>query len=163
MKNPPAQVPWARAFRELYVLLVISYISYILMGRGLPLPYHPPGPPVFRPGERESNYFSKGPPRGAPKDPQGPPRGSQNRLKVENTKSQSRFFGGGAPEPNLSCFQAKLVSKLDESWNTPVVLKPLENNYCNPCLGYYDDGNGKKMGNKLQFRTTLELSYQLNI
>ena len=29
-------------------------------------------------------------------------------------------------------------------------------------LGYYDDGNGKKLGNKLEFRTTLELSYQLD-
>lgn len=29
-------------------------------------------------------------------------------------------------------------------------------------LGYYDDGNGKKLGNKLEFRTTLEISYQLN-
>ncbi len=28
-------------------------------------------------------------------------------------------------------------------------------------LGYYDDGNGKKLGNKLEFRTTLEVSYQL--
>ena len=28
-------------------------------------------------------------------------------------------------------------------------------------LGYYDDGNGKKLGNKLEFRTTLELSYLL--
>lgn len=28
-------------------------------------------------------------------------------------------------------------------------------------LGYYDDGDGKKLGNNLQFRTTLELSYQL--
>ena len=28
-------------------------------------------------------------------------------------------------------------------------------------VGYYDDGNGKKLGNKLEFRTTLELSYQL--
>ena len=28
-------------------------------------------------------------------------------------------------------------------------------------LGYYDDGNGKKLGNKLEFRTTLEISYQL--
>ena len=28
-------------------------------------------------------------------------------------------------------------------------------------LGYYDDGNGKKLGNKLEFRTTLEFSYQL--
>ena len=28
-------------------------------------------------------------------------------------------------------------------------------------LGYYDDGNGKKLGNKVEFRTTLEFSYQL--
>ena len=28
-------------------------------------------------------------------------------------------------------------------------------------LGYYDDGNGKKLGNKIEFRTTLEFSYQL--
>ena len=28
-------------------------------------------------------------------------------------------------------------------------------------VGYYDDGNGKKLGNKLEFRTTLEFSYQL--
>ncbi len=28
-------------------------------------------------------------------------------------------------------------------------------------VGYYDDGNGKKLGNKVEFRTTLEISYQL--
>lgn len=28
-------------------------------------------------------------------------------------------------------------------------------------LGYYDDGDGKKLGNKLEFRTTFEISYQL--
>ena len=28
-------------------------------------------------------------------------------------------------------------------------------------IGYYDDGNGKKLGNKVEFRTTLEISYQL--
>jgi len=28
-------------------------------------------------------------------------------------------------------------------------------------LGYYDDGNGKKLGNKVEFRTTIEFSYQL--
>jgi len=28
-------------------------------------------------------------------------------------------------------------------------------------VGYYDDGNGKKLGNKIEFRTTLEISYQL--
>ena len=28
-------------------------------------------------------------------------------------------------------------------------------------LGYYHDGNGKKLGNRLEFRTTFEISYQL--
>ncbi len=28
-------------------------------------------------------------------------------------------------------------------------------------FGYYDDGSGKKLGNNIQFRTTLEFSYQL--
>ena len=28
-------------------------------------------------------------------------------------------------------------------------------------LGYYDDGNGNKLGHNLEFRTTLEVSYQL--
>ena len=28
-------------------------------------------------------------------------------------------------------------------------------------IGYYEDGNGKKLGNKIEFRTTLEVSYQL--
>jgi len=28
--------------------------------------------------------------------------------------------------------------------------------------GYYDDGDGKKLGNNIEFRTTLELSYQLD-
>ena len=28
-------------------------------------------------------------------------------------------------------------------------------------VGYYEDGNGKKLGNKIEFRTTLEFSYQL--
>ena len=28
-------------------------------------------------------------------------------------------------------------------------------------FGYYDNGSGKNLGNDLQFRTTLELSYKL--
>jgi len=28
-------------------------------------------------------------------------------------------------------------------------------------FGYYEDGNGKKLGNKIEFRTTLEVSYEL--
>ena len=27
--------------------------------------------------------------------------------------------------------------------------------------GYYDDGNGKKLGNVIEFRTTLEISYEM--
>ena len=27
--------------------------------------------------------------------------------------------------------------------------------------GYYDDGDGKKLGHNIEFRTTLEISYQL--
>ena len=44
-----------------------------------------------------------------------------------------------------------LVTGKDNNWNfTPSFG-----------LGYYDDGNGKKLGNKVEFRTTLEFSYQL--
>jgi len=28
-------------------------------------------------------------------------------------------------------------------------------------IGYYDDGDGKKLGNDIEFRTTFEISYQL--
>ena len=28
-------------------------------------------------------------------------------------------------------------------------------------IGYYDDGDGKKLGNNIEFRSTLEISYQL--
>jgi len=28
-------------------------------------------------------------------------------------------------------------------------------------IGYYEDGNGKKLGNEIEFRTTLELSYEI--
>ena len=44
-----------------------------------------------------------------------------------------------------------LVTGKDNNWNfTPSFG-----------AGYYDDGKGKKLGNKIQFRTTLEFSYQL--
>ena len=29
------------------------------------------------------------------------------------------------------------------------------------CAGFYDDGSGKKLGNDIQFRTSLEVSYEL--
>lgn len=45
----------------------------------------------------------------------------------------------------------KLMSGKENKWNfTPSFG-----------LGYYDDGNGKKLGNEIEFRTTLEFSYQL--
>ena len=28
-------------------------------------------------------------------------------------------------------------------------------------VGYYDDGSGKELGNEIQFRTNLEISYEL--
>ena len=44
-----------------------------------------------------------------------------------------------------------LVTGEDNNWNfTPSFG-----------VGYYDDGNGKKLGNKVEFRTTLEFSYEL--
>ena len=44
-----------------------------------------------------------------------------------------------------------LVTGKDNNWNfTPSIG-----------VGYYDDGNGKKLGNKIEFRTTLEFSYEL--
>ena len=44
-----------------------------------------------------------------------------------------------------------LLSGKDNNWN----LTPSFG------VGYYDDGDGKKLGNKIEFRTTLEFSYQL--
>ncbi len=44
-----------------------------------------------------------------------------------------------------------LVTGEDNNWNfTPSFG-----------VGYYDDGNGKKLGNKIEFRTTFEFSYEL--
>ena len=64
------------------------------------------------------------------------------------TDSAFYFLGGIYLEDNLG----KLLTGNENKWNfTPSFG-----------LGYYDDGNGKKLGNKLEFRTTLELSYQLN-
>jgi len=45
-----------------------------------------------------------------------------------------------------------LVKGQDNNWNfTPSFG-----------VGYYDDGDGKKLGNKVEFRTTLEFSYELS-
>lgn len=61
--------------------------------------------------------------------------------------SAAYFLGGFYLEDNLG----ELVVGKKNSWNfTPSFG-----------LGYYEEGNGKKLGNKLEFRTTLELSYQL--
>ena len=68
---------------------------------------------------------------------------------IEATSDSAIYFLGGIYlEDNLG----KLFIGKENKWNfTPSFG-----------LGYYDDGNGKKLGNKLEFRTTLELSYQLN-
>ena len=63
--------------------------------------------------------------------------------------SDSAFYliGGIYLEDNIG----DLFKGKDNNWNfTPSFG-----------VGYYDDGNGKKLGNKIEFRTTLELSYQL--
>ena len=63
--------------------------------------------------------------------------------------SDSAFYliGGIYLEDNIG----DLVTGKDNNWNfTPSFG-----------VGYYDDGNGKKLGNKVEFRTTLEFSYQL--
>ena len=63
------------------------------------------------------------------------------------TDSALYVLGGIYLEDNLG----KLLTSNQNKWNfTPSFG-----------LGYYDDGDGKKLGNKLEFRTTLEISYQL--
>ena len=63
------------------------------------------------------------------------------------TDSALYVLGGIYLEDNLG----KLLIGNENQWNfTPSFG-----------LGYYDDGNGKKLGNKLEFRTTFEVSYQL--
>ena len=63
------------------------------------------------------------------------------------TDSALYVLGGIYLEDNLG----KLLTGNQNKWNfTPSFG-----------FGYYDDGDGKKLGNKLEFRTTLEISYQL--
>ena len=63
------------------------------------------------------------------------------------TDSAFYVLGGIYLEDNLG----KLLTGNQNKWNfTPSFG-----------LGYYHDGDGKKLGNKLEFRTTLEMSYQL--
>ena len=63
------------------------------------------------------------------------------------TDSALYILGGIYLEDNLG----KLLTGNKNKWNfTPRFG-----------LGYYEDGEGKKLGNKLEFRTTLEMSYQL--
>jgi len=62
------------------------------------------------------------------------------------TDSALYVLGGIYLEDNLG----KLLTGNQNKWNfTPSFG-----------FGYYDDGDGKKLGNKLEFRTTLEMSYQ---
>ena len=70
-------------------------------------------------------------------------------VGVESTTDSAIYLLGGIYlEDNLG----KLLIGNKNKWNfTPSFG-----------AGYYDDGNGKKLGNKIEFRTTLEISYQLN-
>ena len=57
-----------------------------------------------------------------------------------------------------------LISGIYLEDNIGDLVKGKENNWnFTPSfgVGYYDDGNGKKLGNKVEFRTTLEFSYQI--
>ncbi|MDC1047058.1 acyloxyacyl hydrolase [Alphaproteobacteria bacterium] len=67
---------------------------------------------------------------------------------IELTSDSAFYFISGIYlEDNIG----DLVMGKDNNWNfTPSFG-----------VGYYDDGNGKKLGNKVEFRTTLEFSYQL--
>ena len=67
---------------------------------------------------------------------------------IELTSDSAFYFIGGIYlEDNIG----DLVTGKYNNWNfTPSFG-----------VGYYDDGNGKKLGNKVEFRTTLEFSYQL--
>ena len=63
------------------------------------------------------------------------------------TDSAFYLIGGIYLEDNLG----ELMVGSDNKWNfTPSFG-----------VGYYDDGDGKKLGNSIEFRTTLEVSYQL--
>ncbi len=61
-------------------------------------------------------------------------------------KKATYIYSGVYLEDNLG----KLVSGKNSKW----IFTP------SFATGYYDDGDGKKLGNKLEFRTTLEISYQ---
>ena len=67
---------------------------------------------------------------------------------IELTSDSAFYFISGIYlEDNIG----DLVTGKDNNWNfTPSFG-----------VGYYDDGNGKKLGNKVEFRTTLEFSYEL--
>ena len=70
-------------------------------------------------------------------------------VGIEATTTLLFIFRRNIFEDNLG----KLLIGKENKWNfTPSFG-----------LGYYDDGNGKKLGNKLEFRTTLEISYQLKM
>ena len=67
---------------------------------------------------------------------------------IELTSDKAFYIISGIYlEDNLG----KLMSGKENKWNfTPSFG-----------FGYYDDGDGKKLGNNIEFRTTLEVSYQL--
>ena len=69
-------------------------------------------------------------------------------IGIEATTDSAFYFLGGIYlEDNLG----KLLIGDENEWNfTPSFG-----------LGYYEDGDGKNLGNVIEFRTTLEISYQL--
>lgn len=67
---------------------------------------------------------------------------------IEATSDSAIYFLGGIYlEDNLG----EIIIGKKNNW----ILTPSFG------AGYYDDGNGKKLGNSIEFRTTVEFSYQL--
>ena len=69
-------------------------------------------------------------------------------VGIETTTDSAFYFIGGIYlEDNLG----NILTGKESRWNfTPSFG-----------LGYYEDGDGKNLGNQIEFRTTLEVSYQL--
>ena len=80
--------------------------------------------------------------------------------KEDNFFFLKPFIGFEYTGDNASYF----ISGIYLEDNLGQLINGKENNYIfTPSfgLGYYEDGSGKKLGNNIQFRTTIEFSYEL--
>ncbi len=89
------------------------------------------GNPIFTIGPESENFFNVNP-----------------FLGVEITSDNASYFLGGIYlEDNIGSL---FTGKKSNTHLTPSFG-----------IGYYDDGDGKKLGNNVEFRTTIEISYEL--